>query len=256
MAINLHEGKFFIIIGGGGRIGMSTALSISNSGGVPILVDKNQENLLNASKKLIDKKHFTFLNNFKNSKDIEETISCISEKYGSISGAVYTAYPHSEGWGKSIENLQEKYLYQDLNLQLGIPILFSKIMMHYFKKRKEGVLIHISSIHGLSAPKFKHYEGTNMYSPIEYSAIKAGIIAITKWLAKYYSGLNIRVNCVSPGGILSNQPKSFLEKYRDDCCNFGMLSGSDVGDVINFLLSDNSKGINGQNIIIDDGWSL
>ena len=40
-----------------------------------------------------------------------------------------------------------------------------------------------------------------MTSPIEYSAMKAGIISLTKWLAKYYRNKNIRVNCISPGGI-------------------------------------------------------
>ena len=70
-----------------------------------------------------------------------------------------------------------------------------------------------------SAPKFSHYVGTSMTSPIEYAAIKSGVISITRWLAKYYSNQNIRVNCVSPGGILADQPKSFCDKYRDSCTN-------------------------------------
>ena len=107
------------------------------------------------------------------------------------------------------------------------------------------------------APKFDHYEGTDMHSPIEYSAIKAGIISITKWLAKYYSNQNIRVNCVSPGGILDNQPESFLDRYSKSCTNIGMLSAEEhIADTIIFLISDKSSAINGQNIIIDDGWSL
>ena len=54
-------------------------------------------------------------------------------------------------------------------------------------------LIHISSIQGISAPKFDHYLNTEMTSPIEYSAIKSGIISITKWLAKYHKNQNIRL---------------------------------------------------------------
>ena len=106
------------------------------------------------------------------------------------------------------------------------------------------------------APKFDHYTGTTMSSPIEYAAIKSGIIHSTRWLAKYYSNKNIRVNCVSPGGILDNQDSQFLEKYRNSCNNIGMLDPSHVSNSIAFLLSDSASAITGQNIVIDDGWSL
>ena len=108
----------------------------------------------------------------------------------------------------------------------------------------------------LQPPKFDHYQGTSLTSPIEYSAIKSGIISITRWLAKYYKNQNIRVNCISPGGILDHQPISFLEKYRNSCTNIGMLNAKDLVSTISLLLSSQSRAINGQNIIIDDGWSL
>ena len=95
-----------------------------------------------------------------------------------------------------------------------------------------------------------------MTSPIEYSAIKSGIISITKWLAKYYKNKNIRVNCISPGGILDNQNVNFINKYRDSCCNKGLLNADEIASVVVYLLSENAYSINGQNIIIDDGWSL
>ena len=106
------------------------------------------------------------------------------------------------------------------------------------------------------APKFQHYEGTNMISPIEYSAVKAGIISITKYLAKYCSNQNIRVNCISPGGIKNNQPNKFLKKYKKDCSSKGMLDPEDLNGSLLMLISDYSQFITGQNIVIDDGWSL
>ncbi len=60
----------------------------------------------------------------------------------------------------------------------------------------------------------------------------------------------------SPGGILDQQPESFLEIYRNSCTSKGMLDPTDVAGTVLFLLSDQSKYINGQNIVIDDGWSL
>ena len=95
-----------------------------------------------------------------------------------------------------------------------------------------------------------------MSSPVEYAAIKAGIIAITRWLAKYHRNQNIRVNCISPGGILDSQPKSFLDQYRLSCTNIGMLSANEIASAVVFLLSPAAKAINGQNLIVDDGWTL
>ncbi len=95
-----------------------------------------------------------------------------------------------------------------------------------------------------------------MTSPIEYSAIKAGVIAITRWLAKYHSNQSIRVNCVSPGGILDQQATEFLKRYRESCANIGMLSGEQVAAAVVFLLSPAAEAITGQNLIVDDGWCL
>jgi NAD(P)-dependent dehydrogenase (short-subunit alcohol dehydrogenase family) len=96
-----------------------------------------------------------------------------------------------------------------------------------------------------------------MHSPIEYSAIKSGIISISKYLAKYYRNKNIRINSISPGGIKDiNQPKLFIKRYKESCNSKGLLDGSDLSGLVLFLLSNQSKYITGQNLVIDDGWSL
>ena len=141
-------------------------------------------------------------------------------------------------------------------MQLGSSILLSQKILKIFKKQNFGNLILLSSIQGIAAPKFEHYKGTKMNSPIEYGAIKSGIISITKYLAKSVRKTKIRVNCISPGGILDNQPASFLNAYKKSCNSKGMLEPRDISNTILFLCSKNSKYINGQNIIIDDGWSL
>ncbi len=95
-----------------------------------------------------------------------------------------------------------------------------------------------------------------MTTPVEYVAIKSALISLTKYMAKYFKGMNIRVNSISPGGILDNQNEMFVNKYNDYCLNKGMLNIEDLSGTIVFLLSDMSKYINGQNIIVDDGFTL
>mgnify|MGYP002367970200 CR=1 FL=1 len=73
------------------------------------------------------------------------------------------------------------------------------------------------------APKFEVYDNTPMTMPVEYAAIKSGLIHLTKYMAKYFKGMNIKVNALSPGGIFDHQPEAFLEKYKEKCLNKGTL---------------------------------
>jgi NAD(P)-dependent dehydrogenase (short-subunit alcohol dehydrogenase family) len=134
--------------------------------------------------------------------------------------------------------------------------MVSQQAANHLRKEGGGHLVHVGSIQGIAAPKFEHYEGTDMTSPVEYTAVKHGVVGLTKYLAKYLSGTGIRVNCISPGGIENGQPEQFLSRYREDCTSKGMLAPEDLTGALRFLLSDQSTYVNGQNIIVDDGWSL
>ena len=251
--------KNILITGSAGRIGSEVAKAALEANAFVIITDIKETKLEKVYKKLSNlypDKVLSFCADLSSQKGIEYLINNALLKINKIDAAVHCAYPTSEGWGEGFENLKSENLYQDLSMQLGGAIMFSQSIMRCFTKQKSGHLIHISSIQGVQAPKFEHYVGTGMSSPIEYTAIKSGIIAITKWLAKYHHSQGIRVNCVSPGGILDSQPESFLNRYRNDCTNIGMLSPKDVASAIVFLLSPASIAINGHNLIVDDGWTL
>ena len=253
------DNQTILITGAAGRIGSHIAKAALKANAEVVISDISEQRLQKLQKDLSEnysKKIHLIHSDATKEKGIEELIEQTLSKTNKIDGAVYAAYPTSEGWGDSFENLKPENLYQDLTMQLGGAILFSQKILGYFKKQSGGSLVHISSIQGVRAPKFEHYSGTSMTSPVEYAAIKAGIIGITKWLAKYHQDKGIRVNCVSPGGILDNQPSSFLEKYRQSCTNIGMLSPKHVSGAVTFLLSPAAMAINGQNLIIDDGWTL
>ena len=244
------------ITGGAGAIGSEFVRSIVKNKGKVIFGDFDNTN----SRKLIHEigeENVSFIQcDLTEANEISRFISESYDLYNKIDAAIHCSYPRSEKWGTKFEDLNFDDLKQDLTNQLGASIIFSQKIIEAFTKQGYGNLIHISSIQGIAAPKFEHYEGTPLTSPIEYSAIKSGIISITKYLAKYLKGKNIRVNCISPGGILNDQPESFLKKYKNSCMTKGMLDAKDLNGAIVFLLSESSKFINGQNIIIDDGWCL
>ena len=248
--------KTIIITGGAGRIGSTLAADLIKHDHNVLLGDINNSKLLKIKKKLNSKNIEIFQGDLTTKKNIDRFIKFGVKKFKNIHAAVHCSYPTSKKWGARLEDLKEINLKSDLQNQLGGSIIFSQRIMKYFLKKKKGNLILISSIQGIQAPKFDHYKNLNMTSTIEYSAIKSGIISITKYLSKYYKNKNIRINCVSPGGIKDNQPKLFTKRYRQSCNTKGLLDGEDVSKLILFLLSDKSKYITGQNLIIDDGWSL
>lgn len=253
------SGKTVLVTGAAGRIGSSVAKHVLASGANVVLSDIAFDRLkrLEADLNLeFPGKSFIVEANLVTDGGIDYLLEQAHELAGVITSAVHCAYPVSAQWGSRIEDLNLACLFQDLSMQLGGAILFSKKIIEYFRLCEGGDLVHISSIQGISAPKFDHYEGTQMTSPVEYAAIKSGIIAITRWLAKYFANQGIRVNCVSPGGVLDDQPSVFLERYRQSCTNIGMLSADQVASAIVYLLSPQAAAINGHNLIVDDGWSL
>ncbi|WP_040845679.1 oxidoreductase [Thiorhodococcus drewsii] len=248
--------KVVLITGAAGRIGASAARGVVAQGGSVVLVDVNATGLDELLADLPTKLAMSCRADAGLPAEADRCIAEAIERFGRLDAAIHSAYPRSKGWGTAFEDLTPEFLSEDLSGHLGGAILFSQRMIRHFKQQGHGNLIHVSSIQGITAPKFEHYVGTSMVSPIEYSAIKAGLIAVTRYLAKYCKGNNIRVNCISPGGILDNQPESFLEKYRESCNDKGMLDAEDVVGALLFLLSDHTQYLTGQNIIIDDGWSL
>ena len=95
-----------------------------------------------------------------------------------------------------------------------------------------------------------------MNMPMYYALVKSSIIMMTKFLAKQYLHKNIKINTISPGGIFDNQNKNFLKKYGNYSASKKLLNSQDVIGIVELLISDKAKKITGQNIIIDDGFTL
>lgn len=233
--------KVVIIIGGAGLLGKEFVHTVNDANGIAICADLiSEEYAIDITSK----------------ESIQKLIEKAKIQYGKIDAVVNSAYPRTKTFGNHFFDVDYEDFCVNTNLQLGGAFLVMQQFAKYFKEQGYGNIINISSIQGVVAPKFETYEGTSMSSPVAYSAIKAGVIHMTKYVAKYLKGTNIRVNCISPGGILDGQNELFLKQYKNACLNKGMLENSDLNGTLIYLLSDMSQCINGQNIIIDDGFSL
>lgn len=183
-------------------------------------------------------------------------ISYLHNKYHRIDAVVNNAYPRNKNYGNSFFDVDYSDFCENTNLHLGGYFLVAQQLAKYFKQQKLGNIINISSVYGMIAPRFEIYKDTEMTMPIEYAVIKSGIIQLTKYMASFLKGSGVRINTISPGGIKDNQPDCFKKKYKEYCLNKGMLNPLDVAGALLFLLSDHSNYINGQNIVVDDGFTL
>lgn len=225
----------------------------STEGAKTIIVDINKER----GEKLASDIGATFIRaNIANEKGLITLKKALEKKYKKIDGIVHAAYPKSKHYGASVEQASAKELLQNIDWQLGGPLISTRVLMPLLSSGAS--VIFISSIYGVAAPRFEIYKGTNMIGvPSEYAAIKAGVLGLTRFFAAFLGKRSIRVNSISPGGIFDNQPKPFIRAYsKKALIPPGMLSPKDIAGAVVFLLSDTSKKVTGQNIVIDGGWTL
>lgn len=246
--------KVIVVTGGAGLLGSVFCKEIAKEGGIAIIADLNTERAEAVSKTI---ENSTVLKlDITSRQSLEEGIEVLKKKYGLIDALVNNAYPRNKNYGRHFFDVEYSDFCENLNLNLGGYFLASQCFLKFFTEQNSGNVVNISSVYGVVAPRFNVYDNTKMTMPVEYAVIKSGLIHLTKYMAKYVSGKNIRVNCISPGGILDGQPEAFLEKYKSYCSNKGMLNPQDLCGALIFLLSAESQFVNGQNLIVDDGFTL
>lgn len=253
------DNKVVVITGGAGVLGQEFAKAVALNGGRPILTDIRFDVAERAAQQI----NIQFERNCASSiqiditskKSLKDAILRLNSMFGRIDALVNNAYPRNKNYGRKFENVEYSDFCENVSSHLGGYFLTSQQFAQYFKEQGHGNIITISSIYGVVAPRFDIYDSTNMTMPVEYAAIKSALINLNLYMLKYFQGSGIRFNCLSPGGILDAQPESFLKKYASYAQSKGMLLPSDITGALIFLLSEQSQYINGQNIVVDDGWT-
>lgn len=253
--VNLQN-KVVVVGGSAGLLGKALVESLVNADARVIAADLSEEKAQSALAKEFQDRVDTAAVDITSAESLTALFESIQGKRGKVDAWVNTTYPRSPSYGKKLEDVSYRDFCNNLDLQLGGYFLAMKQAALFFRKQGHGNVINLSSIYGVVAPRFEIYAGTPMTLPVEYAAVKSGLIHLTRYFAKYFKGSGIRFNCISPGGILDNQPASFIEAYREYGLSKGMLEPKDICGTVNFLLSDGAMHINGQNVIVDDGWTL
>ena len=149
-------------------------------------------------------------------------------------------------------------------IRVGLTGAFicSKVFGSEMAKSGGGVIVNIASDLSVIAPDQRLYEKVGIRSdeqpvkPVTYSVIKSGLIGLTKYLATYWHNSGIRVNALSPGGVYEGQEDEFVSKLSALIPLGRMANSEEYRSVIQFLCSDASSYMTGQNVVVDGGRSV
>lgn len=256
--INLKN-KNILIIGGSGLLGDKIIELLKDFECIIYNFDINPKRNKN------DKVNFVKINltNLKNSiKKIKKTI-----KNKKIKPDIFIncSYPISKDWvNNSFKKIKISSFEENIKLHLNSYCMISKIIAdEMVKNRKGGNILLFSSLYGVLAQDQNIYKNSNLSENLTYGVIKSGIIGHMKQMASYYGEKKIRVNTISPGlvighvkGSKKSQDKTFKKNYFKKIPYKKNCLPENVSTSVLFLISNLSENITGQNLIIDNGYSI
>jgi NAD(P)-dependent dehydrogenase (short-subunit alcohol dehydrogenase family) len=253
------DGRVVVVTGGAGFLGRHFSRAIAAEGGVAVVADAQPENAERVAADIraeYGDRALAESLDITSAESVAALIGRLDQRFGRIDALVNNAYPRNRNYGRKLEDVTYEDFCQNVDTHLGGYFLTAQKFALYFRAHGGGNIVNLSSIYGVMAPRFEVYEGTPMTMPVEYAAIKAGVIHLTRYFAKYFRRDGIRVNALCPGGVRDGQPESFLQRYNAHAGATGMLAPADLCGSLVYLLSDASRHVSGQNLVVDDTFSL
>lgn len=188
---------------------------------------------------------------------VREAVTALGGIDGAVSNAAATGeFLMKEGDAFApFENYPLAAWQKTLDVNLTGTFLVAREAGRAMKQSGGGSLVTVSSIYGIVAPDHRIYEDQPFKSFASYSASKAGVIGLTRWLATWWGRDGIRVNSVTPGGVFNGHDQSFSDAYANRTPMGRMADREDLVGMVLFLLSDASAYCTGQNFIVDGGLS-
>lgn len=250
------DGKTVVVAGGAGLLGTAVCEACSDYGAHVVIADTATHRGKELADRLGDDVWFreadlTILS------DVEALFEDVLESYSTLDVVVNCAYPQNENYGANYEDVQFKDWQENLSLNFDSAFAIAQRASLIMRNQPEGGnIIQFASIYGVQAPDFDVYRGTDMTSPVEYAAIKGGIVNFTRYLASYLGGDDVRVNTISPGGVFDDQHPQFVEQYESNTPLGRMAKPEDIKGAVLFLASEAGAYVTGHNLVVDGGWTV
>ncbi|MCK9288680.1 MAG: SDR family oxidoreductase [Sphaerochaetaceae bacterium] len=249
------KGKVALLTGGWGGFGLQCLRALAESGAKTYIasrtIDKLEEVAIEYRKRGFDVTAMQFDQG--DEPSILKLRDTIVNEANTIDILVNNAVSRTmkKGWDDTAEAF-------DLSMHINATGLFvlTRAVGEVMIRHNSGSIINIGSMMGMVGTEYHNYEGTDMtgWYP-DYFFHKGGMINFTRFCASYFGRYDIRVNCISPGGLKAHQPQAFLDNYAQRTM-LGRIAGDEdlIGSIV-FFASDASAYVTGTNLPVDGGYT-
>ncbi|MEE4194407.1 MAG: SDR family oxidoreductase [Anaerolineae bacterium] len=260
-------GQTAIVTGGIGLLGSGFSRTLAEAGATVIIADLDDVKTIKKAEELQQDgyKAIGVGVDVTDKASVESMVATAVDHTGRCdilvcSAAMDPKFDNSQGTQHN--NSFEDFPLDGWNMALGVNLtglfLCAQAAAKPMVQQNHGVIINICSTYGLNGPDQRIYERPGQpprYKPVYYSVTKAGVLGLTRYLAAYYAGKNMRANALTPGGVYNDHDELFEKNYSYRTIMGRMAEKDEMNGALLFLASDASSYMTGSNLVVDGGWT-
>ncbi len=260
-------GRVAIVTGGAGLLGREFCRALGEAGAAVAVVDLDRQAAAQVAKdrSAAGQRALAVEVDVTQPGSVRAAVEAVMKAYGAIDILVNSAAldpkfdaEHTSSGSSTFEDFPLEAWNQALAVNLTGMFLCSQAVAAPMLKQGRGVIINLCSTYGLVGPDQRIYQRPGkpaQYKPVYYSVTKAGALGLTRYLATYYAGQNIRVNALTPGGVFNQHDDDFVRNYSARTVLGRMAKKDEMNGALLFLASDASAYMTGSNLVVDGGWT-
>ncbi len=241
------EGKSAIVTGGSLGIGTAIALNLAKSGcDVAINYRKHDTEAKEVASKIegMGRKGLAVKADVSSFDDAQKMVDTVTKEFGKLDILVSNA---GINWDGVIWKMTEEMWDRVIDVDLKGYFNYMRAVSPIFREQKSGKIINLTSINGLRGK----------FGQANYSAAKAGIIGLTKAVARELGKYSVNVNAVAPGMVLTDMmkglPEDVINTAKEETVLKRLATPEEVAAVVTFLCSESARHITGEIIKVDGG---
>lgn len=261
------SGRVAIVTGGAGLLGKGFCRALAEAGASVLIADLDEEaaSLLANALALDELKATPYQVDVTSQDSVRGMVEAALKAFGRLDILVNSAAldpkfdpQHNGQQAGAFEDYPLESWNQALSVNLTGTFLCCQAAVPPMLAQRGGSIINLCSIYGLVGPDQRIYQLPGQpprYKPVYYSVTKAGVLGLTRYLATYYAGQNLRVNALTPGGVFNDHDEAFLQAYSARTVLGRMAEKHEMNGALLFLASDASSYMTGANLVVDGGWT-
>jgi NAD(P)-dependent dehydrogenase (short-subunit alcohol dehydrogenase family) len=258
------SGKVAVVTGGSGQLGGEYVRTLLDAGALVVAFDIDPASPKGRLGDVRTKRLLTVRVDIRDARSIEKGLKRVVSKLGNpsvlINNAAIDVPPGAAGRDTGpFESYPESSWRRIMDVNLKGTFLCCQIIGSHMARHGGGSIINISSIYGMLSPDQRIYayrsEKKPFFKPAAYGVTKAGVASLTRYLATYWAGSNVRVNTLTLGGVYNRQDETFVKNYSQKVPLGRMANQHEYNGAVLFLASDASSYMTGSNLVIDGGFS-